>query len=689
MAPLRSSQIAASASTPASALAGRPVKSLLQRPALAGTIRKADDAGLDSDPECQPATYKRLKVSFDDVPQERVIEEYTVKGRSLESVRVEVRKALEFHAKGNSERYDSIKEVFAPNGEDRDSDDGASTENEMKTYLIALTSYVALLNRGCAGLVKTILACEWMGRDEEFVKAYVNFLGNLASAQGAYVAMVLGMLAGHLQGSMLRPLMTIHALTYPQVNFRLGRLLDCPDVSRDQLASRVHVALRYLLRLIPSASAVLSPILSAKFPFLEETKKAHITYIDNLIKITEYAPELKSDILALITDRLVKIDVQMQTNLDDLDDDVADAINLASAVEEDDDLDEDSDSDDDSVTSVDNDCGAKKMKEIRENVVKLDAIIDMLFKFYAPCFEDPYKSEAVTTFDTLMSHFIGIILPTYKSRHTQFLLFHFAQKSEVFADRFTGTCVQIAFEAGRPAILCQASVAYLASFVARGAHVQRHIVREVFHVLGDNLDKIRGANELACKGPDLSRYGMYYAMIQALLYIFCFRWRDLLESDIDDEDPEALLSQDFEWAPGIKDTLYRNIHSKLNPLKICSPSIVSEFAKIAQHLRFMYVFSLLEANKVIRLSQFASGNGDNALRNAGNGGEKWHQMESYFPFDPYQLPISKRWVGEDYIEYQNVVPKKHEHDDEDSADEDVDAEDDVEDDTATDEEAED
>jgi RNA polymerase I-specific transcription initiation factor RRN3 len=178
-------------------------------------------------------------------------------------------------------------------------------------------------------------------------------------------------------------------------------------------------------------------------------------------------------------------------------------------------------------------------------------------------------------------------------------------------------------------------------------------------------------------------------MTQALLYIFCFRWRDLIASSdiLEEDDPAAFLGQDLNWTPGIKETLSRTIYSKLNPLKICSPPIVAEFAKIAHHLRFMYVYPLLETNKRIRLSQFTSSQANGALRDTGNGGnnESWHQLDAYFPFDPYQLPISKRWIENDYVQWKGI-PGLNQNEDEDDADsgEEDDDEVDVEDDTATD-----
>ncbi|PQE10100.1 hypothetical protein CJF31_00004044 [Rutstroemia sp. NJR-2017a BVV2] len=669
------------------------VKPLL-RTTMSGTIRKAQDAELDDDLLAEMPKTKRARVTFNPNVEEKVLEEYVAKGRTLESVRTEVKRAIEAHGRGDSEKYDTIKAIFTPGregdegDEDDEEQDSAASNEEMKIYLLALTNYVSLLNKNCNGLVRAILACEWMGREESFVKVYAQFLGNLVSTQGAYVGMVLGMLVGHFTG----------------VRLSSGRLPGCPDVSRDKLAGRVHYVLKYLIRLIPSASATLSPILSTKFPFADESQRMHVMYINNLVRLIEYAPELKSDVFALITDRLVKIDVQMQVDLDDMDDEVAGAIVQALAIspseQEDEEKDDEDDSDDSDAESVDSDDSlseqAKQAKEIQDSVEKLDAILDRLFAIYDPYFTDPNSIEAANMFETLLGHFANIILPTYRSRHTQFLLFHYAQKAEHLIDQFAGTCVQLAFQSGRPAVLRQASAAYLASFVARGAHVQPQVVRTVFELIGSNLDHIRIENELTCRGPDLKKYGTFYAMTQALLYIFCFRWRDLIDSAevFDDEDPQAFIGQELVWTEGIKETLSRAIYSKLNPLKICSPPIVSEFAKIAHHLRFMYVYPLLETNKRIRLSQFASANGQGALRDTGNGSndESWHQLDAYFPFDPYQLPVSKKWIEDDYVQWKGIPGLNQDEDEDDSSAEEDDDEDEgepAEDDTATDDEGED
>jgi RNA polymerase I-specific transcription initiation factor RRN3 len=652
----------------------KPSKPLLRRSTLSGTIRKYDEAHLESDlPSTPLSPSKRARVTFNPDVEEKVMERWTAPGRTLSSVKQEVKRALKAHERHDSDGYGILKEVFAPRREDEEDEEvGETRDREMGLYLKALSTYASDLNRNCNGLVKVILACEWMGREEDFLKDFVHFLECLCSAQGSYTELVLKMLVEHFAGSK-------YCGTYlklPKSNFAIvkpssGRLPGCPTVNRSQLCSRLHTVLKRIIGIVPSAAAnALLPLLTSKFPYADECKKTHTAYVDNLITLLSYAPYLKSDIFALITDRLVKIDVQMQTDLDDVDDDVAGAVVQAlslnpSGLEEDDE--EGSDSDDSDAESVDSENSlagdSKRIKELQENVEKMDAILDRLFTIYTPYFDDPDSPTAIQMFETLLSHFTTIILPTYHSRHTQFLLFHFSQASETLIDQFAGTCVDLAFDSSRPAVFRQSAAAYLASFVARGSRVPAHVVRTVFELIGSHLDKIRHDNDSTCRGPDLKRYTTFYAMTQALLYIFCFRWRDLVESSeiLEDDDPAAFIG-DLNWIPGIKETMSRTIYSKLNPLKICCPSIVSEFAKIAKHLEFMLIYPLLDQNKRIRLSQFTSDQGRASA--TGSHDDNWHQLDAYFPFDPYQLPISKRWVEDDYVQWRGIPGLNQEEDEE-------------------------
>ncbi|MCJ1437385.1 hypothetical protein MMC27_006772 [Xylographa pallens] len=672
-----------------------PTKQPVRRPTL---VRKRDDTDSGIDRARTPSSpSKRLKVSFDNEVQVKVMDDWE-KAPAL--IREEVRRALERHAQGDDSAYDRVKEIYTtkPTAED------APSTTTLRSYTAALLSSVSGLNRSCSGLVHAVLLSVWIVRDEDYVALFLRLLGNLVSAQGVYLGDVLRMLVGYLVNSESVIKLPSWQGTYSVVatgreNLTLGE----SPVPRSQIQKRAHAALRYLLRLVPSASGVLSSILTSLFPHSSDSKRAHVAYVQNLLKVIEYAPELQADALSLITERLVKIDVQVQVDLEDLADDVGDGVvqdipNLKSELSQD--LDEEDESEDDTESSDEEiDPDAQRAKDITTNVEKLDCVLDILFTYYEPQFSGTSVRARDTALDILFSQFTTIILPTYRSRHTQFLLFHFAQTSPALVDNFVGACVHFAFDKGRPAIMRQSAAAYLASFVARGIHVPSQIVRDVFDYIGGQLTIYRAEYEPKCRGPDLRRYSNYYSLLQALLYIFCFRWRDLEagpEEQADDED--IPLSDDFThvWIPGIKETLAQNIFSKLNPLKVCSPAIVNEFAKIANHLGIIYVFHLLETNKRLRLSQFSGSNGrdltfgiperETAL--SGRKDESYQQLDEYFPFDPYHLPRSRRWVEGDYREWKGIQGL---HEDRDaSGSEDEDEEDsDAEERTGTDDESSD
>lgn len=404
--------------------------------------------------------------------------------------------------------------------------------------------------------------------------------------------------------------------------------------------------------------------MTTAFPHQTDSRRSHVVYIQNLLKLVEYAPELRGEVLALITERLVKIDVQVQVDLEDLADDVGEGLvdqipparpDLMDDIEEADVSDEEEDPDED-----EEDEEAQGAKEITKNVQKMDAILDILFSHYEQSFTNPSIEEQVGSLNILLSQFVSTILPTHRSRHTQFLLFHFAQQSSKYIDTFTGTCVQITFDKGQPAIVRQASAAYLASFVARGMHVPSNIVRDVFDYIGGELTRLRREYEPGCRGPDMRRYSSFYVLVQALLYIFCFRWRDLESSpddDYEDDDLNTYYGQEHQWISGVKDNLSQNIFSKLNPLKVCSTTIVTEFARIANHLSIVYVYHLLETNKRVRALQsagtgYGQPNRETAL--SARRDESSQHLDAYFPFDPYHLPKSKRWIEGDYREWSGI-----------------------------------
>ena len=665
-----------------------PVRSILKPVSVLGRRKDLHEPATSSpsDTALESPT-KRRKVFFDDIRNVT----YEVGRRTMDDVKREVRAALEDHLRGNDGQYDMLKELFA-NDKQRylppvvGEEDDTLKPHELQSYVMALTSCVPILkNKECTGLVKIILKCSWLGRDEGFTKVFTHFLAALVSAQGSYLVPVLSMMVEKFRDT------RSSAWSVP----------DFPEVSRNTMRERLHAAIQYLLQMFPSAVAVLENMLGAKFPFPDDSMRTHMAYIHNLLQVKAYVPSLQDEVLDIILNRVVKIDSQMQLDLEDVDDEVTAAVLFAlredqrqpSAWEDEDD---DLDSDNESVASddIDYDQDAARVKTVKESVEKMDALLDTLFSFYAPHFANPGSDKAFDMFTTILREFDHMVLPTYKSRHTQFLIFHFAQQHERLTDAFCGQLIATAFQSNTPNVLKQAAAAYLASFVARGAHVPASLVRTMFMLLLHHLEQYRKKYEPMCRGPDLKRFHPYYSLVQATLYIFCFRWQDLIVSApeiVDPEDPASYIGQDLEWVGSSRKDLSVQIFGKLNPLKVCAPVIVEEFGKLAHKLNFTYIYPLVESNKRVRLSQYLSStySTGGALRDAGyeSQEESYHQLDPYFPFDPYQLPISKRWVAEDYLHWKSVPGLNADEDDDDSDSMDEgDEEEELEEGTATDSE---
>ena len=607
---------------------------------------KRSSSDIDSSDNSQSSTSaKRSKVSFDtSINKIHNLEDYN--NRSSALVREEVRRAVDRHRLGDHTAYDNLRELLTADP----FSEGAISSALLRKHVHAFTTLSTSIAKGCSSLVDAIIHCSWLGRDEDFIGAYLRLLVSLITAQSGYTHPILLSLVQKF--ATLRP--------------AEGHLPQEIRVSRVELLDRIHRAIAHILNSIPTATGVLQPILIKTFPYPTDTVRVHVNYVSNLLRVTEYAPALRSDILGMVIERVVKIDARSQVDIDELaeeldEDLLAQVSNILHQLKDNKVADEeDSDDDDASDVSTIADPSARHVEELKLDITKLDCILDLLFEFYSNLFAKESGLAQAASFEQLMNTFTRIILPTHGSRHTQFLLFHFGQSAPQLSDQFSTSMLQLASNRNQPAMIRQSAAAYLASFIARGAHVDSQTIRHVVNILCNELNKLRRGHVPNCTGPDLAKYGTYYCIAQALFYIFCFRWRDLI-TNYEELDDDAFNSADLHWMPGLKEALTRNIFSKLNPLKICAPAIVSQFSTICHHLEFISLHLLLEQNKRVRLARSISATGlaytgivDRESALSAKTGENIYQLDAYFPFDPYQLPRSKRWLDGDYVEWKGI-----------------------------------
>ncbi|EIW67696.1 hypothetical protein TREMEDRAFT_12429, partial [Tremella mesenterica DSM 1558] len=340
---------------------------------------------------------------------------------------------------------------------------------------------------------------------------------------------------------------------------------------------------------------------------------------------------------------------------------------------------------------------------------------------------DVSPAQSLAHFQSLLNIFSRQILPTSHTQHIPFLLFLCASFSPSHTDLFLGLLVSQALygtttsisASNTPISLNQriAATVYVGSLVTRARYVNDEHARQVMTYLLAYIDG-------RLHHPASERFDelpLFYAVCQATMLIFCFRWRALRPASVrareDSGEPDDVeggmgmvgelemddgtgetdeSTQDGRWIKDL-DVLQRVITSPLNPLLGCNPTVVKTFAKVAHQTGFAYCFSIIEANAALGRNPMSSnfntatkgkaqtpsasrvttslGSGmANTLAKQARQSNIDAGLDDYFPFDPYDLARSGRYVEPIYRTWSEVAMDPTEDEDEEDTEEDAEAE---------------
>lgn len=542
-------------------------------------------------------------------------------------------------------------------------------------------------NKACQALISAIIDYKWLDVVKnisygKFCELYSQFLSVLVSSFPKYLPEVVNKLIGEFDQ------------------------FDNSDYKH-------HETLSKIIKYVPTCVNSFPHFLQKNFPHhISSTTKELSNYITNIMKIINYCLDLQFNIWQLILECSIKLDVELQNELDDLDDEeIEEVING-----EDDNDNEEMEIAQDSIRQHDQNLHDEVEDDDEEDMMgeteyletittstnikilatKLDYIINHLLVTTANSFtmDELNNGNGVTLFNTITSLFKSHILPTHFTKSIQFIIFHISQYQQELADSFLVLLIDVAFSPNENLEKRLKAMQYLSSYIARAKNISRDQVLFVFSYLigwvnkyiiereGEIID-IENKSLNTKQTGGMERFKLFYAALQALLYIFCFRHQMLKNLEIKD-------ANDSEWECDLDKFFQRVILTKFNPLKYCDETVVFIFAKLAAKLNVCYCYSIIEHNKRERMMQT---NGQSTLPSSvGNFRQKQEflDLEAYFPYDPLVLPISKNLVSKSYVEWSEVNPTNDDEEDEDSTshpDDDDDSESDSDDDSSSDEEA--
>jgi RNA polymerase I-specific transcription initiation factor RRN3 len=461
----------------------------------------------------------------------------------------------------------------------------------------------------------------------------------------------------------------------------LGPSLDECIQTRFEAA---HQTLQRVLTLVPTATNVLFPILCEHFPHKRMDASTQVAYLRNVLRVTGYVGGLRERVLGLVIDQLVAIDVEIK--VDESEEDVFTM---------DDFLDDDLLPPDDASRQVD------------EMADKLDQMMLVMFEHIeqfaasssptsAPSDTEAGDGEkdvdvrqAALIFKYLLKVFEHSILNTHRSKYPQFLLFYVCRLDPQFQDVFISQLLASSLDPQTPPTTRQSCGAYLASFLARAKYIPvAYLQKALYHQmkwLHDQMDVYEAAHEeqedrdgetvaereerlleesekIKATGERGFQESIYISTLQTVCYMMCFRGLEISTSG---------EGQGYEFLRTLGWDRLLVTESGYCPLAYCQQTVATEFLNLVEALDLVSEACLERVDLAIGTVSASGSKSAKSMEHskkptAGSAsastliGQR-QPLETFFPFDPYLLRRSFRYIRPLYLYWKHADPTSSEN----------------------------
>lgn len=518
--------------------------------------------------------------------------------------------------------------------------------------------------RQCHRLITSILNIPSWGKcsDEGFLQSFVTFLMVLSSSNPKWHKEIIDSLVRDFT-------------RYPSPDDHTKKFVGTTGAH--------HKYLRFLLRLIPISLKMVMKLVAQNFPDKHCSKHEAVNYVSNLLSLFQYASELRVAILSSIFEFCVKLDVELNHFMDEQEEEDAEE-------EEEDDDSDDSDDDEDDDEDEDEEEEEEEAEEeeveeegeeeyivesamdVNELSHKLDKVMEKILDKLESCFTDEaiHSGEGVAVYRNLISVFKTYVLSTANTKSIQFVLFYFSQRRPDFVDAFLVSLIDVCFDLNESLEQRIKAVQYLSLYMARARNVSKNQLVFIVSYLMSWLDKFITEREceVGVGEGGMEKFKMFYAVLQCLFYIFCFRHKELKrdEGSASDEDESSV------WECLIDKFFQKLILTKFNPLKFCNDTVVMMFAKVAHQENVAYCFSIIDHNRrdqfshkqkrVATSQESETKSFVNESRIVFFSKQQFVDLVAYFPFDPLLLRHCSKVIQPNYIEWATVAHADYDSD---------------------------
>jgi len=236
------------------------------------------------------------------------------------------------------------------------------------------------------------------------------------------------------------------------------------------------------------------------------------------------------------------------------------------------------------------------------------------------CGAEKHDPDAVRSlYSHLLDFFRKFLLKTHSSEYTQFVIFYFLSVRPGYVWQFLNSLLDKFRSFSEPADVRANAMAYVGSLLVRGKFISFKLVQNTIETVSNwcrvYVNKHKDAtNNFA----NADTHKVFYCACQTLFYVITFKC-------------EA-FSSSLEAITFVRNLSIGNlIYSGLNPLAVCSPAIVENFAGVAHHYEIAVCTHVIVRNKrntipVVRRNEITSITGN--------------AVDVNFPFDPLPSALS-------------------------------------------------
>eukprot|EP00898_Chlorokybus_atmophyticus_P000490 jgi/Chlat1/1441/Chrsp12S02000 len=534
--------------------------------------------------------------------------------------------ALCSRAQGKTELYDCLVADMVARPHDL----------ELLDVLAQCVSYINPVAH--ESLLAQVFAINLWNSPDQAGRAWMRLIENLMSFRQSLQSTCLQSLLGHFRSPTAWVPRSDTRLTPDELAAALSEEKARLEAKRPFVLEEIHKQLQRVLARFPlSAMNMLDYIVQA-MPYRALPKQEHVAFLASAFRLAESRPAsaMRERLLSAVVDVMLQIDVEIQWEVvnpslpaEDEDEDEEEEVDIDDEDFAEGIVDDESQDDNPVVPSTQHtapkeDRGPQAPDAVNDEISKLDTMMCMTLEHLKRL---QGAGQASQVYQEMLRVFESSFLSTHRSKAAQFLGFViFAEAGQQGHEAFLEQLLQTTVVA---------AVTYLASFLARCKVVHQGLVTQALvrlvqwcHEYSTQSTSSEPYVPPARGMADAARHQVFYAAVQAVLYVLCYRAHELMRVT----DAAALLRS--LPLPAI-------LEHRLNPLMVCLPPVVQQFCDRAGKLGLIDCHALVEANARSLLSMESKGTVQ-------------YRLKTFFPFDPCLLPEFSKYVQPLYLTWQDV-----------------------------------